>query len=250
MPPSFSYRRPSIVLLLCVIVCHFLLIYEEANACSQHHLGLLGFSAQPAALETGQTSGLVGSYAYLNRPGSAKQTAHDCAQGLSLGIVSILRYGQVQENSRVWSVSQQEIGSLLGLQTNWGIGKGRLSLSLSGGGQWIRETQDRLQGDRLSQSTTENTEDISLQRSASIWIPEINLAPSIELHLINSPWGPIGLLSRLEFAYHFFITDIPNGITPLTWGIQLGLTMTLALQSSDPFPQITPSVNGTKGDQP
>ena len=222
MPKFFFSLRLIFSVVGFALLFQGLCCKPKAIACSQHDLGLLGFSAQPTALESGQSKGILTRYSYLNQTSSKQQ---QCLQGFSWGWLGLLRYGQVTENSLAWSVNQLELGSLVGLQGAWTIGRGRLSLSMTGGGQWVIETQDRLQGERLSQNSTGNTENIALQRSASLWIPEINLAPALELNLVNTDWGGIGLVSRLEFAYHFFTEELAFDVDPYTWGVQFGVSI-------------------------
>lgn len=107
------------------------------------------------------------------------------------------RLGFVEENDLVWQMSHTELRVSLGAAHVWRIGRGALSLGLSGGGLMIHESRLRHQAERLA-SAGLVTSDSALASG-----PFAGLDAAVRVYFYEPLWmsvegGPTVALVRLE----------------------------------------------------
>ena len=195
---------------------------SEEYVSGRSSIALIGLSAQPASLESGQSTGVAINYTHLLSPPKER--------GIQFRLGGLMSYEEVNENSLAWSVHHQILRLGVEQENTWQLGRGSFGLTLGLAGLTIMERQTRLQAKRLAQG--EDQKELALYREASVFLPEVSIAPTSRLKLIQRPWGTIGLLGRLMFTYHPLNDELPRDVKELSWGALFGVFFTPSSRGS------------------
>jgi len=202
-----------------IMICLFLMTLTSATeACPTHHMVISGHSTESMALEAGQSFGLKGELFKTICPLKAVDDHR-----LTVGFGILTAYGLVEETSRAWAITHHELYTQGVLEGLWSTGNGSHGLKIAIGGGWIFEHQTRLQAERLNLGDRQESLDLTLQRSAQIFVPIVTLSPVTQLKLFNFDWGALGMKISTDFHYRLQSNDGSHRMRRWAWGLSLGV---------------------------